>query len=137
MRKFKLTLSDSKMEQVVGHQLVKATFYAATKTKQRARYNIAAAGRIDKGDLYENFEIVESPSSTPMRPAFDVIAASAHAIFNEKGTKGAVAKPGGVMVFKPRGSQVLVFAKKVKGIRGIRFMEEALRSLTAEDFKVL
>lgn len=126
-----LHLDPKSMEIVVGSASKAAVEKAASQVRYAAQANITSAGRVDTGELRDRIDVEEIPSD-PMHPAFAVTARARHAIFNELGTKGAQAKPGKFLRFTI-GSRV-IYAKKVKGIKGIHFMRNALESLTPADF---
>lgn len=134
MGSVKIKLHPNKVRLVVGGQSQDSVQKAAKMAQTRARANIRQAGRIDTGELIQNIIISPSASSGSMRYLYDVTATAKHAIFNELGTKGATARPGGVLVFKPKGSSTFVFAKKTRGIRGIHFMRGAIQACRIEDF---
>lgn len=126
-----LQLDPRSMETVVGGASKRAVENAAREVRFRARANIISANRIDTGEMVNRIDVEEIPSD-PMMPAFAVTARAKHSIFNELGTKGAVARPGKFLRFTI-GSRV-IYAKRVRGIKGIHFMRNALDSLTSADF---
>lgn len=56
-----------------------------------------------------------------------VYSPSPVARYQNNGTKGAVAKPGKVLVFKPKGSSDFVYTKRTRGVKALHFMERGLK----------
>lgn len=133
--KVTLKLSTARMNVVIGGQAKAAVDRAATAAQRRAQNNVRAAGRIDTGELVNG--IVKEPSqvrSDPMHPAMRVVSRAKHSLYNELGTRDHGARNGGVMRFKPKGSGTFVFARRVRGIRGIHFMRNAVQQTRVNDF---
>lgn len=55
--------------------------------------------------------------------------------YQERGTGPILARPGSVLVFKPKGSSVFIFRPRTRGVPAQHFMQKALNSLTIADFK--
>lgn len=114
----------------VGRQVTEA---AAQRTVERVKANILALGRVNTGQMINSIRsrVIYSGLTTTA----EVTSNAAHTIFQEKGTRGSVARPGGVLAFTPKGSNVVVFAKRTRGVPAGRFFERALRDIRVEDFR--
>jgi hypothetical protein len=77
---------------------------------------------------------IEQVTSDPMRAAYLVYTPVPYAIFQELGTRAHGPKRAPRMVFKPKGQQMFVFAKWVRGVEPAYFMTNALKSLSVKDF---
>ncbi len=128
-----LHLDQGAIIQVVGGAAHDSARRAANVWMGRARANLASSGRMDTGELYSSIHVTDI-TGDPMRPEFIVSADAPHAMFQEQGTAGARARPGGFLVFKPKGSAKYVFAKKVRGISGVHFMANAVSAASLSDF---
>lgn len=113
---------------------------AAGVVRDRAKENLTAAGRVDAGTLRNSIrsELVETTRDTV---TFQVGSDLPYAIFVERGTGlyGPYHSPiyprrARVLRFQPSGSSTTVFAASVRGMEGVRYLERAVYSLTAQDF---
>lgn len=114
-------------------QMRAATLQAAQITRERARDNLRKAGRFDTGELDRTITIKDA-TDNPTYPRFAVGSPVKQAVFNEFGTRAHGPVRAKVLRFKPKGSSAYVFAKWVRGISAVRFMRNALKSLTVYDF---
>jgi hypothetical protein len=106
---------------------------AAQRTRDRARQNLAAAGRIDTGDLSRSIGYWLTRRSGRV-VSFDVGSPLDYAGHQEHGTRGSVARPGHYLRFKPKGSNVFIFRKRVQGFPGAHYLRDAINSVSASDF---
>jgi hypothetical protein len=118
---------------IVGGQSKEAARRAAEKTLQRARSNLSAAGRNNTGAL-QNSLMVMDITGNPMVPSFAIGSGLEYAIYQEVGTGGSRARPGGFLRFKPKGSSTFVFAKQTRGFPGANYLGKAVAAVTASDF---
>lgn len=125
----RVRLKDGAMVAAVERLGSTMTLRAARAAQEEARWNIAKHGRNRTGAMSQGIKIEKIGA---MR--YRVIATEPYSIFQEKGVRPFSAKPGKFLVFMPKGGTSLVFAKRVKGFKGIHFMRDAMRSLRKEDF---
>lgn len=128
-----LRLDQGAIIQVVGKDIHASAKRAANVWLGRARSNLSAAGRMDTGKLYASLKVTDI-TANPMVPEFLVGSDLEYAIYQEKGTNGARARPGGFLVFTPKGSSKLVFAKKVRGFAGAHYLENAVAAASISDY---
>lgn len=57
-----------------------------------------------------------------------------YTIFQEKGTRAHGPVRARFLVFTPKGSNVTVFAKWVRGVTGAHFLRNAVNAATVQDF---
>lgn len=101
---------------------------AAARTVERIRSNITRSGRVRTGRMRDSVNARQQPDGSYL------VGSDLHYFdHQELGTRGSVARPGSFLVFRGRGGQ-LVFAKKVRGISPGRFLRDAVRRLSPDDF---
>ena len=105
----------------------------AQRCRERVRSGITAAGRVDTGAMRSNISI-RPLKSTGTVESYSVSVNTPHASFQNDGTRAHGPARARFLVFKPKGSNKLVFAKRVRGVSGARFMEKALAGMTLADF---
>ena len=89
---------------------------------------------MDRGHLAGSIASTPAQSIGYMQWQVQVFSNLHYAIYQERGTRGSVARPGRMLRFKPKGSSTYVFAKRTGPVPATRFMERALNSLTSADF---
>ena len=119
---------------VVGGFTRKAAVAGAENFKKRVQANITASNRIDTGKMLANWDIVQMPAKGQAAYRFKVVSRQPYTIFQEKGTRGSVAKPGKWLRFKPKGSNVFIFRKRTGPVPPAYFVRNAVRSMTVRDF---
>ena len=102
---------------------------AAQTTQRRARANLARSGRINTGALTQSIDI---RVTGPMR--YSIGSDLPYAIYQEKGIGPVYPVRAKALRFKPKGSNVFVFAQRTRGFEGAHYMRKAYRSLTVADF---
>ena len=105
----------------------------AQRCRERVRSGITAAGRVDTGAMRSNISI-RPLKSTGTVEAYSVSVNTPYASFQNDGTRAHGPVRARFLVFKPKGSNRMVFAKRVRGVTGARFMEKALAGMTMDDF---
>lgn len=126
-------IDNGRVAVVVGGQAEVAARNAAEATARRARDNIRGAGRIDTGAMIGGI-VVEPAGSSALAPAFRVESTAPHSAYQEEGTRAHGPVRARHLVFRIRGSGPLIFAKWVRGVTGIHFMQRAFDSIRAGDF---
>jgi hypothetical protein len=121
------------VRRVVGRSVTVTASHGARVAAARAQNNIKVTGRVDSTAMYRGMTI-EQVTSDPMRAAYLVYTPVPYAIFQELGTRAHGPKRAPRMVFKPKGQQMFVFAKWVRGVEPAYFMTNALKSLSVKDF---
>jgi hypothetical protein len=105
---------------------------AASRTVTRVRQNIIASGRVNTGRMLGS---VSARVAVPgIRTTWKVSVNEPYTIYQEKGIGPVTARPGGFLVFTPKGSSTVVFAKRTRGFEGAHFLEKALRDLRVRDY---
>lgn len=132
-REVKVTIDTGAISQMVTTGVInESTKRAADKAKFYAQSVILTAGRVDTGEMLRGLEVRREVSRSNMS-VYRLVSTSKHSMVQEKG-RGPV-KGNPVLRFKPKGSGKFVFARSVRGFSGIHFMEKALKSVRAADFK--
>lgn len=103
---------------------------AAEATRDRARR--FAPKDTGKGARSIDIRMVRS---SPAGTRYSVGSDLAYMAYQNEGTGPIHARPGSVLVFKPKGSSVFIFRPRTRGVPATRFMQRALNSLTILDFK--
>lgn len=108
--------------------------HAGVATRDRARTNLANAGRSGHGILMAS--IIVSPQIMHLGNLLMVEVGSPlfYAIYQEKGIGPVVPVKAKVLRFQPKGSSTYVFASRTKGFPGAYYLTRAIRSLTVADF---
>lgn len=105
---------------------------AGALTRDRAKLNLTAAGRVDTGQLRNQVE-----SETVLRGqdvVSRVVSRAAHTMYVHDGTTGPIVpRRARVLRFKPRGAVAYVFTPQVEGIAATPFLTDALRELSIDD----
>jgi len=125
-------LDPSAIARVVGGTAAEAATTAARVIARRVRENIIAEDLIDTGFMRDNITVEEARPGD--RPVAYVHVAGQQAVFQEFGTRGHGPVRAQYLRFKPKGSNVYVFARWVRGVRPRRFMTRAIESVTVADF---
>lgn len=105
---------------------------AAGVVRDNAKRNITAAGRVDTGRMRNSIESQRMSRGNGVW--YEVASRLPYALYQHEGTKDHGPRRARVLRFKPKGSSVYVFARRVRGVRGVPFLTDALRRLTARDF---
>ena len=105
----------------------------ATSCREKVRAQIRAAGRVDTGEMLAKISI-RPLKSTGTVESYSVSVNTNYASFQNDGTRAHGPARARFLVFKPKGSNRLVFAKRVRGVTAARFMEKALAGMTLQDF---
>lgn len=132
-RSVEVTIYPGPMAAQVGQLSQRALVRAGQRTKARVQQNIIASGRVDTGRMLRSvrYSIVKVD---PYNPVISVYTGVHYARYQEHGTRahGPVRAP--YLVFRPKGSRKLVFAKRVRGVKAAHFMQKALLAVRAADF---
>lgn len=107
---------------------------AARRTASRANINVIRKDRVDTGRLAKSFVTREVSTTVPGIHKVRVYSRAPYAVYQERGTRAHGPKRAKFMRFKPKGSNVYVFAKWVRGVPPGNFLRDAKRALTREDF---
>jgi hypothetical protein len=128
-----LNLDQGAIVRVVGGQSKDAARRAATKILERARGNLSAMGRTHTGALTNSLMVLDV-TGNPLVPSFAVGSGLKYAIYQELGVGRINARSGGRLVFRPKGSGKLVFAKSVRGFSGAHYLQRAVSASSVSDF---
>lgn len=106
----------------------------AEKTRDRARENLTAAGRIRTGKLRKSIRARKKSVTATGVVTYTVGSDLDYASYQEFGIGPVHAKPGNVLVFKPKGSSVVIFRPRTSGFKGAHYLAKAYRALRLDDF---
>lgn len=126
-----VTLNQGRVNTVVGGHTKDAARRAAELCAMRAENNIRSAGRIDTGEMISGI-VVEDVTGHPLMAQFKVTSTAPHSGFNEFGTRAHGPVRAKRLVWN--GPNGLIFAKWVRGIQGIHFMQRAVDSVRVSDY---
>lgn len=135
MSRVKLNIMPGAVVAVVGPQVDAAAYRAAQAARGRAQSNIIRLGRIATGEMIQGLQVRRSiGAAQPLVSRYDVFSTAKHTAFQEEGTRahGPVRAPR--LVFKPKGSNKVVYAKWVRGVTPGFFLRDAVRSVQVADF---
>jgi hypothetical protein len=133
-------IDSNKLNVVVRDLADKAAYRAAQRIALRARASVIGQGRYDTGEMMSGFK-VKKVTKAPGRPTYKVYNTSAHFPYQELGTPKEAPGIGFIypkkaqfLVFKPKGSNSFVFAKRVRGVKPGNFLRNAAAKTRAVDF---
>lgn len=126
-------LDKTKVNSLLYQVTDKGARKAAERTRDRAKAGIVAAGRVDTGRMLNGIRVTKG-STTPTRTEYRVGTSVPYAGYQEEGIGPVVARRGGVLRFRPKGSSVFIFRPRTRGFPGAHFMRNAYRSLSLRDF---
>lgn len=109
-----------------------AAFKAAKVTQMRVQRNMLLSGRTKTGAMMRSVEI--QTQQVGPRSRYRVHSDLYYTGFQEEGIGPVHARPGGFLVFIPKGSPTVVFAKRTKGFPGGHFFRDAQASIHLDDF---
>lgn len=116
-----------------GGMIDRAVGRAAGVTRDRAKENLTAAGRIDTGALRNSGETQRIQGKTGVW--WEVAFRKSYALYQHRGVKGPVLpRRAKVLRFKPKGGGAFVFTRSTKGFKGVPYLTDALKRLRASDF---
>lgn len=130
-----------KIDRAKARRLVIETSYQASrraseKARDRIKANIVAKGRVDTGRMRDSVHashLRDTPTGsrwgiTITGPARDYF------LFQDQGTRGHGPVTAQFLRFKPKGSNVFVFTKYVRGIEPGHFVRDAFRQVRVGDY---
>lgn len=129
----RVVLDRSLVNAMLREYTVAAAKKGAARCRERVRAGITAAGRVDTGAMRSNISIRPLKSSGTVE-SYSVSVNVPYASFQNDGTRAHGPVRARFLVFKPKGSNRMVFARHVRGVSAARFMEKALAGMTLEDF---
>lgn len=112
--------------------IAQATWRAAGKVRDDAKRNITADGTVDTGKLRQSIVAYRIRGRTGVW--YEIGTPLFYGIFIHDGTRDHGPVRARRLRFQPKGSSVFVYAKRVRGIRGTKFLTRALQGLKASDF---
>lgn len=128
-----VTLSPRSMRKLGDDVTSELARKAALTTKARLQGYIRAQGRVRTGAMVRS--IRTSPRrSGPNRTSYSVTSGLLYTKWQNDGIGLVVARPGGVLRFKPKGSNVFIFRPRTKGFTGGHFFEKAQNAIRLTDF---
>lgn len=132
---YHITWNEAEFNRILQVQTVPQAVWKATrKVRDRAKANITAAGRVDTGAM-RNSLVARRVRSGKQEVRYQVGSDLSYTIYQHDGTQGPIV-PRRARVLRFTGSSgQLVFAKQVRGVRGVPFLTDALKSLSVADFE--
>jgi len=113
--------------------IAQATRRAAGKVRDDAKRELTSQGRIDSGKGRQS--IVARRVRTGRRGVwYEIGSALDYMFFQHEGTQAHGPRRAKLLRFKPKGSSVFVFARRVRGVTPSKFLTKALQRLTPGDF---
>lgn len=129
-----IRIDDQRVLRMLGRVTDEAAKRAAHHAQRRARAIIVAKGRVRTGAMLASIRVKKVRNPSPLRGSYRVGSDLKYTVYQEKGVRPQVARPGHVFAFRPKGINAMVFARSTSGFVGAHFMHEAVRSLTVQDF---
>lgn len=126
---FYLRLDPAAVGSVAARHGGRAVQAAAYVTRDRARSNLAAAGRHATGALSRSIEARQAGPFT-----WTVGSPLEYAVYQEFGVGPIRPRRAKILRFKPKGSAVHIFRPYSSGFPPAYFLRGAYRSLTTADF---
>jgi hypothetical protein len=113
--------------------IAQATWRAAGKVRDDAKREITSQGLVDTGKMRQS---VVARRVRKGRPGvwYEIGSELPYAYFQHEGTRDHGPVRARLLRFKPKGSGVYVFARRVRGVRATKFLTRALARLTPGDF---
>jgi len=106
---------------------------AAGKVRDDAKREITSQGRVDTGKMRQSGRTQKVHRASGAW--YEVQFPGDVAWFQHEGTRDHGPVRARLLRFKPKGSGVYVFAKRVRGVTPSKFLTRALSRLTASDFR--
>lgn len=135
MAQVRITWNEAEFRRITQEQTVpQAVWRAAGKVRDRTKGNITGAGRIDTGAM-RNSIVARRVRAGAQGVWYEVGSDLPYAIYQHEGTQGPIVpRRAKVLRFQPKGSSTFVFPRQVRGVTGVPFLVDAMRSLTLNDF---
>lgn len=128
----RVRLEPGRVNYVAARAAERGARNAAQATVQRIRENITRLGRIDTGQMLNDWTIRADVSG--LHPRMFISSGAPHMLYQERGTRAHGPRHANFMVFTPKGSSRVVFAKWVRGVKAGHFVRDAYRRLSVSDF---
>jgi hypothetical protein len=113
--------------------IAQATWRAAGKVRDDAKRELTSQGRVDTGLLRQSI-VGRRIRAGVTGVWYEVGSDLDYAIYQHEGTRDHGPVRARLLRFKPKGSGVFVFAKRVRGVRPSKFLTRALERLNIGDF---
>lgn len=130
----RLRLDLGKLQARAGTLSKAAVKRAATAAERRVRANIIQSDLMNTGEMLNKVQQRDIPSPL-LYPRVAVGSSAPHVKYPEFGTRAHGPVKASALRFKPKGSNVFVFAKWVRGVQPYRFMRRALDAMRPSDFE--
>lgn len=126
--------NEAEFNRILEQQTVPQAVWRATrKVRDRAKANITSAGRVDTGALRSSI-VARRVRSGKREVRYQVGSDLEYALYQHEGTRSPIV-PRRARVLRFTGSSgKVVYAKQVRGVQGVPFLTNALKSLTYADF---
>jgi hypothetical protein len=114
---------------------------AANRVALRARASIIGQGRYLTGAMMAGY-VITDVTKNPKKPTYRITNRVSYYAYQELGTPRSAPgvgfiypkKPGGRLVFTPKGATHPVFATRVRGVRPGEFLKRAAAATLLKDF---
>lgn len=127
--------NEAEYRRILDQQTVpQAVWRAAGKVRDRAKQNISRAGRVNTGAMRNS--IVERRVRGGGRGVwYEVGSDLPYAIYQHEGTRSPILpRRAKVLRFQAKGSSTFIFRPQVRGVKGVPYLTDALKTLTVNDF---
>lgn len=130
---FRLILYPAVINTMMREYADASAYRGALAVQRRAQQNVTAAGRVHTGGMRNSIRArrVRADGDGAL---WEVGSNRKHTIFQEKGTRAHGPVTAKFLVFTPKGSGTVVFAKWVRGVKAAHFLRDAINSATVSDF---
>lgn len=118
---------------VIGPMVDGAAYRGAQALRGRAMSNIRGLGRVNTGEMIGGLQ-VRLISKAGLSSRYSVSSSAKHTVFQEEGTRAHGPARAQFLVFTPKGSGKVVFAKWVRGVTPGHFMRNAMNQARVQDF---
>lgn len=131
--RFTMNEQEFRRMQSSGGTIDRSVAHAAGTVRDGAKREITAQGRIDSGRTRNSGRTQKVGSHSGV--TYEVVFPGDVAWYQHEGTRDHGPVRARLLRFKPKGSGVFVFARRVRGVTPSKFLTKALARLTASDFR--
>ena len=130
----RITWNQAEFDRILEHDTVpQAVWRASGRVRDRAKMNVRNAPRVDTGAMMNSI-VGRRLRGGKAGVWYEVGSALPYAIYQHEGTTGPIVpRRAKVLRFKGSGGS-FVFTKSVRGVTGVPFLTDALKTLTINDF---
>lgn len=132
----RVNIDQSKVNELTsaGGLIDQKTARAAGKVRDEAKRIIVSEGRVDTGAMMQGVKRERSSSSPPGVSTWIISSDEPYSKYQHDGTRGPIV-PRRAKVLRFRVGGKTVYARKVRGISGIKFLTRALDKVSPNDWQ--